>query len=157
MRVRNRSRRSLLDWLALPAMAAVLSACGGNEAPAGSEAATSPSAPDLTPRQLQRFEQTEDGDLLRVFYETAPAFELARVELAETNQAITITVLERPPGPGVFHPIAKLVCREVPLSRPLGDRVLMDGARGERLSGINPSERISPGCSKVPPELLSRR
>jgi len=86
----------------------------------------------LEPRPWQRAVPAPDGRTLRIYYLTGPAFALERVRVDQSPQAVTVTLLERPPGPGPQSAVGEIRCQQVKLARPLADRQIMDGAIGHR-------------------------
>lgn len=72
---------------------------------------------------------SDDGRTLTVVYLTGPCDSLDRVETVEKADTVVVTVVVSEPeggceDRGVYH------TTEVELSRPLGDRTLLDGGTG---------------------------
>lgn len=106
------------------------SGCGDDEPSARPDPSDAGRPERLEPRPWQRAVPAPGGRTLRIYYLTGPAFEVERVRVDQSPQAVTITLLERTPGPGAQSAVGEIRCQQVTLARPVGDRRLIDGATG---------------------------
>lgn len=94
------------------------------------EAATGPEGTEVKPVPWQLWSSDSEGTRLTVHYFTNRGYEFDRVDQAETERTVTITVFERPPV-GTLR-LAGVVRRaSLILDKPVGDRAVVDGATGE--------------------------
>lgn len=70
-----------------------------------------------------------DGKTIRVRYETGACATLARVDVGESAESVTITIVERQKTSGDCQAIGYLKEETIALESPVGDRRLVDGAR----------------------------
>ncbi len=76
--------------------------------------------------------RADEGTGLRLFWTTGGGGELERVEVAEYDDRVVIGVVERVPnGPRTLE--AAGAQHVVTLSRPLGDRKVIDATTGRRV------------------------
>ena len=86
-----------------------------------------------------------DGRSLTLFYGTGGGAELERVEVDEGAERVEVAIVERVPnGPRTLE--LQLADETVRLDRPLGDRVVIDAATGDRVRRCE-----EPPCLDVPP------
>lgn len=84
-------------------------------------------------REIFNAEVSADGTCLRVRFD--PHVKHAAVTVAETGDAVMVTITEEDPpaGPPYDDPEYWEVSRDIRLSEPLGDRSVIDGSTGEEV------------------------
>ena len=106
------------------------------------------------PLNIEAYEAADDGRLLRLFYvppggTDEPGGGVAEVRLAETNDAVTIALIDRrlsgtyPDGAeAAVTTVWQADCLAVTLAEPVGTRAVVDGATGKNVRRLarNPSD-----------------
>ena len=113
------------------------------------------SEPDaLECEQANYYSVSRDGTGLTVFWQRSGSAKSERIDVVEHDDRVEVGVVDRVPN-GPITADAELDHRRVRLSRPLGDRAVIDLADGRRLLqyGPDPGEPPCPARDK-PPSLL---